>query len=261
VPDLGPLMLSIGRTVLAAAVAGPMLLLTRQPWPQRADWLYLLAVIAGVIFGFPVLSSIAMKSAPASHGAVVLGALPLATALMSTVFAGERPSLAFWFWSLAGSASVVTFALLDGGASLQGADILLVLAVLAASMCYAAGAQLAKRLGGWQVISWALMLALPVTLPVTAWLVIHMHGDVTPLDWGCFAYVSLMSQLAGFYFWNRGLALGGIAKVGQVQLLQTFMTLAASALIVGETITLRAIFFAVVVGLCVFMGRKAAIRR
>ncbi|MDE2383207.1 MAG: DMT family transporter [Alphaproteobacteria bacterium] len=261
VREFDPLFLSIGRTVLAAAVAGPMLLLSRQPWPSPGDVKRLLFVVGGVIFGFPVFSALAMRSAPASHAAVVLAALPLATALMSTIFAHERPSPAFWFWSVLGSGTVIVFALWDGGAELHAADGLLVLAVFAAAMGYAAGGQLSKTLGGWQVICWALLLALPLTLPITYYLTRQLTGHESLSGWLCYAYLGLMSQLVGFFAWNKGLALGGIAKVGQVQLLQTFMSLAAAALILGETLSLRAMLFAVAVAICVWFGRKSAVRR
>ncbi|MBG1231979.1 DMT family transporter [Aestuariivirga litoralis] len=253
------LFLSFGRTVVAAAVGFPFLLLTRQPWPSWKDVGQLAFVMGGVIFGFPVLSALALQYVPASHGSVVLGTLPLATALMSTIFAGERPSPAFWAWSVLGAAAVAAFALWDGGAEIHGGDLLLVLAVFAAAMGYAAGAQLAKKLGGWQVISWALLLALPVTLPVTIWLVMNFKGDESLIGWGCFAYLALLSQLGGFYFWYRGLSLGGIARVGQVQLLQTFFTLVAAYFILAEPITPRAIVFALIVAACVWFGRKAAV--
>lgn len=253
------LFLSFGRTVIAAAVAGPMLLLSGQQRPSLSDTKQLVFVMGGVIFGFPVLSALALQYVPASHGSVVLGTLPLATALMSTIFAGERPSPAFWFWSILGAVTVATFALWDGGAEFHGGDVLLILAVLAAGMGYAAGGQLSKKLGGWQVMGWALLLALPITLPVTLWLVVHMQGDNSWIGWACFAYLALLSQLGGFYFWNTGLSLGGIARVGQVQLLQTFMTLVAAFFLLGEAITARAIFFALVVAACVWFGRKAAV--
>jgi len=214
-----------------------------------------------VVFGFPVLSALAMQTAAAAHAAVVLAVLPLATAVMSMVFAHERPSLAFWGWSLAGSAAVVVFALRDGGAALHGADALLVLAVMAASMGYAAGGQLSKTLGGWQVICWALVLALPITLPITLYLARNLTGQESAIGWSCFVYLGLMSQLIGFFYWNRGLSLGGVARVGQVQLLQTFMSLVAAALILGEAITLQAVVFALAVAACVWFGRKAAVRQ
>jgi drug/metabolite transporter (DMT)-like permease len=258
---MNPFFLSIGRTVAAAAVAGPLLLLTRQPWPTARDVRTLAVVAAGVVFGFPTLSAIAMQSVPASHGGVVLGALPLATAIMSVAFAGERPSLAFWGWALAGSAAVITFAVWDNGFSVHVGDVLLILAALSAGMGYAAGGHLSKTLGGWQVICWTPLLALPVTLPVTIWMATGLTGTESLTAWGCFAYLALMSQLAGFFAWNRGLALGGVAKVGQVQLLQTFMTLAASWLLLGEQLSGGMFLCAGFVGLCIWFSRKTQVRQ
>ena len=258
--DFDPVFLAIGRTVIAALIAGPLLIFTRQTRPSSADLRLLAFVVAGVVFGFPILSAIASRTVPASHGGVVLGALPLATALMSTYFAGERPSRAFWLWGVLGSILVIAFALGDNGVELHAGDALLALSVIAASMGYAAGGQLAKRLGGWQVICWALVLALPITLPLTFWMSRGLNGHEATPSWLSFLYLGLMSQLAGFFFWNRGLALGGIARVGQVQLLQSSMTLVAASIILGEHITPRAVIFAVLIAACVWFGRKAAVR-
>jgi drug/metabolite transporter (DMT)-like permease len=261
VGEFDPLFLSIGRTVVAALVAIPLVLITRQPWPDKSDLKTLVIVAIGVVFGFPVLSAIAMKTAPASHGSVVLGAMPLATAFMSTIFSGERPSPTFWLWSILGSSTVIVYALWDGGVALHGADSLLVLAVIAAAMGYAAGGHLSRKLGGWQVICWALIVALPITLPITLYLARAVTGQESIQAWACFAYLSLMSQLIGFFAWNKGLAIGGVAKVGQVQLLQPFLTQLAAAFILGEPLTLRSLAFASLVVVCVWFGRKAQVQR
>jgi drug/metabolite transporter (DMT)-like permease len=261
VREFDPLFISIGRTVLAACIAAPILILSRQTWPDLADLKQLFFVVLGVIFGFPILSTIAMKTAPASHGSVVLALLPLGTAFMSTIFAGERPSIAFWAWSVLGSAAVVIYALWDGGVALHGADSLLVLAVLAASMGYAAGGNLARKLGGWQVICWALVVALPLTLPLTIYFAQGVTGAESVQGWLCFVYLALMSQLIGFFAWNKGLATGGVARVGQVQLLQTFMTQVAAWGLMGEALTLRSIAFACVVATCVWFGRRTQIKQ
>ena len=260
VKEFDPLFISIGRTVLAACVAVPILFLSRQAWPDLGDLKQLFFVVLGVIFGFPILSTIAMRTAPASHGSVVLALLPLGTAFMSTIFAGERPSLAFWAWSILGSAAVVIYALWDGGVALHGADSLLVFAVIAASMGYAAGGNLARKLGGWQVICWALVVALPLTLPLTLYFARGITGHETLQGWLCFFYLALMSQLVGFFAWNKGLAMGGVARVGQVQLLQTFMTQIAAFGLMGEPLTLRSIAFAGVVAACVWFGRRTQIK-
>ena len=261
VAELDPLFVSIGRTVLAGAVAAALLIVARQPIPRNGDLLRLVSTAWGIVIGFPVLSAIAMQWAPASHGGVVLGALPLATAVMSAIFAAERPSRAFWLWSIAGCAAVIVFALWDGGAALHIADSLLVLAVIAAAAGYAIGGDLSRRLGGWQVICWALVVALPVTVPALLFLLPSTNWSASPAAWNSFVYLALMSQLLGFFAWNKGLALGGVAKVGQVQLLQIFVTIAASALLLGETITVRTPVFAVIVAVCVWFGRNARVAR
>jgi drug/metabolite transporter (DMT)-like permease len=260
VKELDPIFTAMARTVAAAVCAIIILLATRQPWPSRQDVARLAIVAAGVIFGFPLFSALAMQTAPASHGSVVLGLLPLATAFMSTIFAGEKPTRRFWAWSILGSALVVSFALWDGGTELRGADTLLVLAVITASMGYAAGGSLSRKLGGWQVICWALVVALPLTLPISIYASRGITHEISTTTWISFTYLALMSQLIGFFAWNKGLAMGGVAKVGQVQLLQTFMTLAASALFFGDTFTSRSIVFALLVALCVWFGRKAQVK-
>jgi len=215
----------------------------------------------GVVIGFPLFSSIAMHSVPASHGAVVLGMLPLATALFGALRFGERPSLGFWIAALAGTAIVIAFALQQGGGGLQLADLALFAAVLAAAMGYAEGGRLAQTMGGQQVICWALVLSLPLLLPVSIWLGWRYGVDASPRVWLAFAYVSLFSMFIGFFFWYKGLALGGIARVGQVQLLQPFMSLLGAALIAGEVLEARNLLFATAVIVVVAMGRKMSIRR
>jgi drug/metabolite transporter (DMT)-like permease len=258
--EFDPLFISAGRTVGAALVAIPLLFMSGQPRPSRDDFKSLLVISAGVVLGFPILSSIAMKTAPASHGSVVLALLPLSTAFMSTIFAGEKPSRQFWLWGLLGSLAVIIYALWDGGLVFHSADILLVFAVLTASMGYAAGGNLSRKLGGWQVICWALIVSLPVTLPLAYYFSDHVSGHETIVSWASFAYLALMSQLIGFFAWNKGLAMGGVAKVGQVQLLQTFVTQFMAYILLGEALTARSLFFAALVATCVWFGRKAVVK-
>jgi drug/metabolite transporter (DMT)-like permease len=260
VSEFDPLFISVGRTVLAGLVALAILIISGQPRPTREHAGGLSLTILGVIFGFPILSTIAMQSVPASHGGVVLGTLPLMTAMMSVWLANERPSLLFWFWGGLGSAIVVAFALWDGSGGFQFADLLLILAVIAAGMGYAAGGNLARTLGGWQVICWALVFALPITIPTTLYLAQDLTGNESISSWACFVYLALFSQLIGFFAWYKGLSLGGVAKVGQVQLLQSFITLAASALLIGERLTWQMLLFASAVAFCVWFGRKARVQ-
>jgi len=174
---------------------------------------------------------------------------------------GERPSLGFWLAALLGSAIVIVFAMSQGGGGLQLADLALLAAVVAAAMGYAEGGRLSQTMGGQQVICWALVLALPILLPITAWLGWHYGINASPKAWFGFAYVSLFSMFIGFFFWYKGLALGGIARVGQVQLLQPFLSLLGAALLLGETLEASNMLFALAVLVVVGFGRKMAVRR
>ncbi len=261
VTGLDPFLVGLGRSLAVSPLAGLLLLISRSRWPGWRLVPSFLIVIAGVIAGFPVLSALAMQSLPASHGAIVLGIMPLATALAGTLRAGDRPSIGFWLAGFAGSALVVGYALVRGAGQPQPADGLLLLAVAAAALGYAEGGRLAQRLGGWQVICWALVIAAPLlVLPVT-WLVLSRGLQATPLAWAGFAYVALFSQFIGFFFWYKGLAIGGVARVSQVQLAQLFLTLGASAAFLGEHVDLTTILFGVAVAIVLIIGRRMPIHR
>ena len=234
VVDLDPVWIGLARALLAALPAAAWLAWVGAPRPPR-ELLPRLAIVAGgVILGFPTLTSVAMRHVDASHGAVVLGVLPLATALAGAWLAGERPSRSYWAFAVVGAGLVCAFALRAGGGRPQPADGLLVLAVIAAAIGYAEGARVAQRLGGPQTICWTLVYAAPLLAPVVAWLSWRHGVQARPSAWLGFAYVTLFSQLLGFFAWYKALAIGGIARVSQVQLLQTFMTLAFAAALVGE---------------------------
>jgi drug/metabolite transporter (DMT)-like permease len=259
VAELDPLFVAFARTVVAALAAAALLVVTRQKRPAWSDIRLLALAGIGIIIGFPMFSALAMTTAPVAHGGVVLGLLPLATAIMAALFGGEKPSAAFWLWGIAGSAAVVTFAIWDAELRLEAADLYLLAALVLASMGYAVSGVLSRRLGGWQVICWALVVALPVTLPLSIYLIPPEVSAISGNAWWSFAYLALMSQLIGFFAWNKGLALGGIAKVGQVQLLQTFFTLGFSVLLNREPLHLRTVIFALIVAACVWFGRKARV--
>jgi drug/metabolite transporter (DMT)-like permease len=261
VAALDPLFVAFARTVVAAGAAAVLLLLTRQPRPAWRDVKKLMLAGLGVIIGFPMFSALAMTSAPVAHGGVVLGLLPLATAIMGTVLTGERPSIAFWLWGIAGSVAVAVFALWDSGLHVEAGDLYLLAALVLASFGYAVSGDLSRKLGGWQVICWALVVALPVTLPLTIIFAPPLNVQVSAEAWWSFAYLALMSQFIGFFAWNKGLALGGIAKVGQVQLLQTFFTLGFAAILNHEPLASRTVGFALVVAACVWFGRKARVAK
>jgi drug/metabolite transporter (DMT)-like permease len=253
---LDPVFVGLGRAVVAAAIAACVLLATRSPRPSLHVLARLALVALGVVVGFPLFTAYAMRHVPASHGAVVVGLLPLATAVAGAFFAHERPSLRFWMCALAGSAVVVGFALWKGGGVLHVADLLLVAAVVAAAVGYAEGARLARTLGGWQVISWALVLAAPF-VAVPTWLAFDARMLAAPWTaWTAFAYVAAVSMYLGFFAWYKGLALGGIAAVGQLQLLQPFFTLFASALLLGETLDAATFVAAALVVATIAVGRR-----
>jgi drug/metabolite transporter (DMT)-like permease len=250
----------LGRSLVAGAVAAAILLATRQRRPRGSEWRALALVAAGVIFGFPLLSAWGMQRVPAAHGGVVLGILPLATAMAGAVILRERPSPGFWLMSLLGGGAVVAFSLLRGGGSLSLGHLALLGSVACAAVGYAEGARLSRSLGGWQVICWALVIAFPLLLLPVVPAVLAQGLPGSPASWAAFAYVALFSQLFGFFAWYRGLVLGGVARVSQVQLLQTFMTIGASALLLGESIDALTLGFAVFVVASVAVGRKMPVR-
>ncbi len=259
VQQLDPLFVSLGRAILAGLVAIVLLAVSRAPWPTREQFGKLVIVAAGVVFGFPVLSTIAMRTAPAGHGAIILAILPLATAIASVVFAGERPSLGFWLFGILGSAAVLAFIALSGAfanSGLGGADLLLAGAIVAAAIGYAQGGALSRSLGGWQVICWALVISLPLLALALMLAAPNVNFAASWPAWASFLYVAFGSQLLGFFLWNRGLALGGVAKVGQTQLLQTFVSLLGAAVFTGESIGWLEFGFALLVVAIVAIGRR-----
>jgi drug/metabolite transporter (DMT)-like permease len=261
VAHLDPVFVALGRALLAAALAGLVIAFARPRRPTRDEWRLLAGSAAGVVFGFPLFTTWAMRHVPASHGAVVLAVLPLATAAAGAVVARERPSAGFWAVGIAGSLVVVAFALREGGGGLAPADLALLAAVLSAAFGYALGARAAASLGGWQAISWSLLLCVPLLAPaVLANLPAH-PGEVPPGAWAGFLYVALVSQYLGFFAWYRGLAQGGIARVGQLQLLQPFLTIAASALLVADALRPDVVGFAIVVVGLVALGRRMPVSR
>lgn len=261
VADLHPAFVALGRAVVAGVCAIGLLVWMKAPRPTAQQVRGLIITALGVVVGFPLFSSIAMRYAPASHGAVVVGILPLATALFAALRFGERPSWGFWLAALVGSGIVMAFALREGGGSFHLADFALFAAVVAAAMGYAEGGRLSQTMGGQQVIAWALVISLPVMLPVTVWLGWTYGVSASPMSWVAFAYVSLFSMFIGFFFWYKGLALGGIARVGQVQLLQPFMGLLGAAAIAGEALDASNMLFALAVIAVVWIGRRMAVRR
>lgn len=250
---------AMARAVIAAGLSALYLASVRAPWPARQDWWPLTVVALGVVFGFPVLTSVAMRHVEAVHASVVLGVLPLATAAVGALLHRQRPPLAFWACAVLGSALVVVFALLRSPGTrlaLQAADVLLILATLCAAVGYGWGARLASRLPAEQVICWALLLSLPLTLPA-AWLSWPEHA-VGRTPWLALAYMGAGSMWLGFFAWYRGLALGGTVRVSQVQLLQPFFSMLVAVPLLGEGLDLLTLGFAVAVVATVVLGRQLA---
>jgi drug/metabolite transporter (DMT)-like permease len=261
VPVFGPWTVGVGRAVIAAVLAAVALRLVPSPRPVGGEWRSLVIVAAGGVLGFSTFSALAMGHVPASRGAVVVGLLPAATAVYATVRGGERPSPAFWAAAAAGLVAVLTFVATTGTALRpEAGDLLLLGAVASAAAAYGEGGRLARRLGGWQTICWALLVALPVTVP-GALIAVLAHGavDPTPTSVLGFAYVSLVSMFLGFFAWYAGLARGGVASVSQVQLAQPVLTLLWSWAFLDERVTPATLAAATAVLTCVALARRTAV--
>ncbi len=258
VGGFSPVFLTSARAVIAGLLGAALLLALRQKRPSRADLPALAAVALGVVVGFPLLTALALQHVTAAHSVVFIGLLPLATALFGVVRGGERPRPAFWLFSVAGAACVAGFALGRGGSATPAGDALMLAAILLCGYGYAEGARLSRRLGGWQVISWALVLALPVMAALALATLPPAANPIGLPAWLGLGYVSVFSMLVGFVFWYRGLALGGIAGVGQLQLLQPFFGLALAGLVLGEPVAWSMVAAAGLVALCVAGAKRFA---
>jgi drug/metabolite transporter (DMT)-like permease len=256
---LSPLFIGSGRAVVAAVLATLALALTRQATPTRGQCVRLAVVAGGVVVGFPLLTSYALRTAPASHGAVVVGLLPAATAVMAVLRGKERVSRAFWVLAALGGAAVVAFAALQNGGlgGLHWSDVLLIGAVLAAAIGYAEGGLLARELGAWQTVSWALVLSAPLMLALTAVSLVEETPTGTPLQWLAFAYLCVVSMYLGFFAWYRGLAIGPMAQVSQVQLVQPVLSILWAAVILREQLTWPTVLGGVVVIGCARFAVRA----
>lgn len=254
--EFDPVFLTVARASIAGVLALCMLVLFKENRPAKRQLLPLVIVAMGVVVGFPLLTALALQYVTSAHSIVFVGLLPLATAVFGVLRAGERPRPVFWFFSVLGSALVVGFAVSQGLTASATGDILMLLAILACGLGYAEGAKLSRTLGGWQVISWALVLSLPFMIPLTWLMAPASFSGITTPAWISLAYVSIFSMLIGFVFWYRGLAQGGIAAVGQLQLLQPFFGLALAATLLHEQVSIGMLGVTVAVILCVAGARK-----
>lgn len=259
-PQLDSLFVALGRAVVAAALSAAYLLAARAAWPKRADWPALAVTAGGVVFGFPLLTSIAMRHVEAVHASVIVGILPLATAAVAAVLHRQRPSAAFWLCAAAGSALVVAFAVLrsSSGLQLHPADGLLFAAMVCGAVGYAKGAQLSQRMPAEQVICWALLLSLPVTVPAA--MATWPAQPVAARSWAAFAYLGVFSMWLGFFAWYRGLAQGGTVRISQVQLVQPFLSMLFAVPLLGESLDAMTLGFALAVIATVFIGRRLPAR-
>ena len=237
VMDFDPVFLTMARASIAGSLGLLLLLVLRQRRPARHMLPALITVSLGVVLGFPLLSALALQHMSSANALVYLGLLPLCTAIFGVIRAGDNPRLPFWLFALSGSAFIALYAASNStGASLEG-GLLMLAACIVCGLGYAEGARLTRVLGGWQVISWALVLALPLMLPLAFWFMPASFSHVGTSAWLGLAYVSRFSMLIGFVFWYRGLAQGGIAAVSQLQLIQPFFGLALAAMLLGETVS------------------------
>jgi len=260
-PQMSGVFIALGRAVVAAGLSALFLLATRAPWPRRADWWPLAITAAGVVFGFPLFTSVAMRYVEAVHASVIVGVLPLATAAVGALLHRQRPSAGFWVCAAIGSGLVVGFALLrsgSAGVALHPADALLLAAMGCAAVGYGYGARLSQRMRAEHVICWALVIALPITLPAT--LITLPQGELQASAWWGFAYVAVFSMWLGFFAWYRGLALGGTVRVSQVQLVQPFLGMLFAVPLLGERLDAVTVGFALAVIATVFIGKKMPVR-
>ena len=257
-PQMSSVFISMGRAVVAAALSALLLLATRAPLPRRQDWLPLAITAAGVVLGFPLFTSLAMRHVEAMHASVIIGMLPLATAAVGALLHRQRPSNGFWLCAVVGSSLVMAFALLRSGSTgslrIQPADLLLLAAVLCAAVGYGYGGRLSQQMRADHVICWALVMALPLTLPlsITSWPVAPLKASA----WWGFSYVAVFSMWLGFFAWYRGLALGGTVRVSQVQLVQPFLSMLLAVPLLGERLDAVTVGFGLAVMATVFIGKK-----
>ncbi|MBT8158921.1 MULTISPECIES: DMT family transporter [Arthrobacter] len=258
-----PLFIGSARAVIAAVLAIIALALTRQRFPNKAQWGRLAIVAGGVVVGFPMLSTYALTTAPASHGAVVIGLLPAATGAAAVLRGKERVSGLFWLFAGLGAIAVVAFAALQNGGlgHLGWPDLLLFSAVVAAAVGYTEGGLLARELGPWQTVSWALVLALPVMAASTAAAIAGQAPTADPAEWAAFAYLAVVSMFLGFFAWYRGLAIGPMAQVSQVQLAQPVMSIAWAGLILHEQLTWSTLAGGAIVILCAGLAVRTRLDR
>lgn len=260
VQEMNSFHISFGRGVIAGLCGLILLIATKSSLPTKTQFKKIFITAFGVVYGFPIFTSLAMKTLPSAHSGIVLGILPLAMSVIGAIRFHERPSKAFWITAICGTLLVLVYSLIDGSGGLAFGDFWLLLAIITAAIGYSEGGKLAEEMGAIKVISWAMAITLPINIPA-AYLVANISLLSIPLDvLASFLYIGLFSAFIGFFFWYRGFALGGVARVGQVQLLQPFLTLIGAYCLLGEPITLLNIIFAIAVLAVVLIGKQTKIR-
>lgn len=259
VADLDPIFLTCARATIAGLLGLALLMAFRQRRPALQDLASLAVTAMGVVVGFPLLTALAVQHVSSAHSIVFLGLLPLCTATFAVLRGGERPRPAFWLFSLLGSAAVAGYALIGSAQGSLRGDICMLAAVIVCGLGYAEGARLSRRLGGWQVICWALVLSLPLMLPATYLTRPDSFANVGLPAWLGFGYVSVFSMLIGFIFWYRGLSQGGIAAVSQLQLFQPFIALGLAALLLHETVSGSMLLVTLAAIVCVAGAKRFAV--
>lgn len=256
-PQLDPVFVTAGRAAIAGLLSIVYLRLTRAKRPWREHWAPLAVCALGTVVGFPLFLGLALRYTHATHAAVVTGVIPLATAVVASLYFRQRPSTGFWLCAASGCALVLGFAIHQGGGRISGADVLLLFAVVATAIGYLGGARVSADIPAPQVICWVLVISLPFTVPVA--LATIPDAPIRWQSWLALAYVSIFSMWLGFFAWYRGLVLGGIVRVSQVQLLQPFLALIFAVPILGESLDLVTVVFALAVIATVFISKKMSV--
>jgi drug/metabolite transporter (DMT)-like permease len=259
--SFSPYFIAFGRAALAGTVALAYLIYKKEALPSKIDFGKFIVISLGVVFGFPIFTTVAMTQGSSSHGAVILGMMPLATTVIGVIRFKERPSLGFWLVSLLGAALVVIYALLKNDGSFTYIDGLLVLGGICACIGYVEGGELSRKMNPRAVISWALVISLPLNIVLSYLTFNPDYLEAGTIPWISFVYLSLFPMFIGFFFWYEGLAIGGIARVSQVQLIQPFCTLFAASILLGDSITVLNLVFAVLVVSTVILGKSMLVKR
>jgi drug/metabolite transporter (DMT)-like permease len=262
VSGFDPLFLTVARAAVAGSAGLILLMVLRRRIPPRALWPEIFGAALCTVVGFPLFVALAMTTVPAAHGGVVLGIIPLATAATAAIFAHERPSFGFWVASIIGAIFVLTFMLRrSGGETFSAGDLFLLGTVASGAVGYTLSGRLAALMPGWEVISWQVVIFLPFAALATFAIWPPSISSTSFSAWAGLAYVGFISQFMAFFVFNAAMAIGGIARVGQIMLLQPFVIVALALLVNGEPINAETMIFAAAVVATVLIGQRMRVRR